>query len=127
MSGYTKEINELLDEVNDKELVFSRNLHVAERLVQLIIDSMIDINQHFIREKNLEVPDDLRGTFTIMGDRGILPKEFADKITPLAGLRNILVHQYEELDKDLFIRNLRKNFSDFERYQKYIYKCLEKI
>ena len=78
--GYTQELKKLLDETNDKELESSRNIHVAERLVQLIADAMIDINQHFIREKNLEVPDDLRSTFAIMGENQILPKEFAEKI-----------------------------------------------
>ncbi len=127
IAKYTKELEELLNKFDDKELKLSTNIHAAERLVQLITDAMIDINQHFIREKDLEVPDDLRGTFNIIGDGGILPKEFAGRISSLAGLRNILVHQYEDLDKDLFIRNLRQNFSDFEQYQKYIYQYLEKI
>lgn len=127
MDRYTKEIEELLGEVDDAQLSLPRNLHIAERLVQLVTDAMIDINQHFIREKNLTVPNDLRGTFTIMGDNDILPKEFADKITPLVGLRNILVHQYEDLDKELFIRNLRNHFTDFKQYQRHICGHLEKI
>ncbi|MBI2577932.1 MAG: DUF86 domain-containing protein [Candidatus Wildermuthbacteria bacterium] len=126
ITGYTKELDELMREIGNNEALSQRNLHVAERLVQLIVDAMIDINQHFIREKDLEVPDDLRGTFAIMGESGILPKEFSDRIAPLAGLRNILVHQYEELNTDLFMKSLRNNFSDFEKYQKYIYEYLKK-
>ena len=48
---------------------------------------MIDINQHFIRELNLEIPDDLKGTFGILGENKILPKEFAERIAPLSGVR----------------------------------------
>jgi len=128
VAEHTQELSELLKAKDNEQLRSdSGSLHIAERLVQLIVDTMIDINQHFIRELDLQVPDDLRGTFTIMGDKEILPKEFADKITSLAGLRNILVHQYEDLDKDLFVRKLRENFSDFEQYQKYVYGVLEKM
>src|SRR3989344_4503650 len=86
IAGYTQELEELL-QVDDRELLQSRNLHVAERLVQLIADAMIDINQHFIRELDIKVPDELRGTFIVLGEVGVLPKEFAQKIAPLAGIR----------------------------------------
>ena len=126
LAAYTKELEELL-ELDDSQLLLSRNLHAAERLVQLAADTMIDINQHFIRELNFQVPDELRGTFIMMGENEILPKKFAEKIAPLAGIRNILVHQYDDLDKNLFLRNLRNNFSDFKEYQKHIYEYLKQL
>lgn len=125
---YTKELQELLEKVPDEKFLSDQNtLHVAERLVQLIVDGMIDINQHFIRELNLPISDDLQGTFSIVGENRILPLEFARKIAPVTGVRNILVHQYEELDKALFIGNLRKHFSDFEQYQRYVTEYLEQM
>lgn len=76
---------------------------------------MIDINNHLL--KNLGVPvDDLRSSFELLGEKGILPKEFATKISPLTGVRNILVHQYEKINLELFLKNLRANLGDFERY-----------
>ena len=88
-----------------------------ERAFQLLVDAIIDINQHLIRELKLRVPDDLQGTFYPLGEKGILPFEFAQKLAPIAGVRNRLVHQYEEVDKKLFLKNLRDNFSHFEEYQ----------
>lgn len=127
MREHIMELNNLLKEVSDKEFFAdSGKLHIAERLVQLIVDGMIDINQHFIRELKLKISDDLQGTFMIMGENNILPGEFAEKIAPVVGVRNILVHQYEKLDKKMFLRNLRKHFSDFKKYQQYIGSYLKK-
>ena len=127
IEGYRKELTEFLKNTSDKDFFSNpEKLRVAERLVQLIVDAMIDINQHFIRELKLEISDDLQGTFSIMGKNGILPKEFAEKIAPVVGVRNILVHQYEKLDKELFIKNLRKHFTDFEKYRRHIIVYLGK-
>ena len=124
---YRKELAELLKKTSDEEFFSSsEKLHVAERLVQLIVDGMIDINQHFIRELKLELSDDLQGTFAALGENKIIPQEFAEKIAPVVGVRNILVHQYEKLDKEVFVKNLRKHFSDFEKYRQYIVAYLEK-
>lgn len=128
VKGYTEELKQLLESTSDKDFFSdSGSLRIAERLVQLIVDGMIDINQHIIHELNLKISEDLQGTFLILGENNVLPKDFAQKIAPVTGVRNILVHQYEKLDKEMFIRNLRKHFSDFEKYQQYIVEYLKKI
>ena len=128
MKGYMEELKQLLESAPDKDFFSdSGKLRIAERLAQLIVDGMIDINQHIIHELNLKISEDLQGTFLILGENNVLPGYFAQKIAPVTGVRNILVHQYEKLDKEMFIRNLRKHFSDFEKYQQYIVEYLKKI
>ena len=100
--------------------------HTAERMFQLIVDAMIDINTHIIRQQMLGTPDDLQSTFTLLGDTGVLPKEFAGKIAPMVGLRNAVVHRYETISKERFLHELVHNFSDFKTYAIAIAeKCLE--
>ena len=77
---------------------------------------MIDINIHLIRELGNKAPDDLTSTFVALAEIGILEEEFAEKIKRVAGLRNMIVHRYEKLDKPIFIKDLKTNFSDFEKY-----------
>lgn len=127
-----QEILENLDEMrevfkfSDKEILKdSLKYHTAERLLQLIVDLMLDINYHFIKELNLKVSEDLQGTFYILGENKILPNKFAQKIAPVVGLRNRIVHRYETLDKILFIKTFRKNFSDLEKYIKLIEQYLK--
>ena len=90
--------------------------HTAERLLQLIVDTILDINIHFIKEKKLVVPDDLQSTFITLADNNLLSKDFAIKIAPVVGLRNRIVHKYDSLDKNTFIEKLKNNFNDFKEY-----------
>lgn len=128
-----KEILNCLKEIeplfgfSDKDIVKdSYKLHTAERLLQLIVDAAIDINQHFIIELNLKSSDDFQGTFYILGENGILPADFAQKLAPVVGLRNRIVHRYESLDKELFTKSFRENYPDFKKYVGFINKYLKK-
>ena len=94
----------------------SLKYHTAERLFQLLVDEMIDINTHIIRNQILPPPDDIQGTFTVLGNAGVLPNDFVQKISPIVGLRNAIVHRYEHVDLDRFIHELKRNFNDFKLY-----------
>lgn len=124
--GYLKEVKDLFA-FSDKEILTdSGRLHIAERLLQLVVDTMIDINQHFIGELDLKSSEDLQGTFYILGENNVLPLDFAQKIASVVGLRNRIVHRYEALDKELFIKTFRKDYPDFKTYIEFINGYLEK-
>ena len=63
ISNYLAEIRDLL-KFSDKQILNDYlKLRSLERLLQLVVDEMIDINQHFIGELNLKISEDLQGTF----------------------------------------------------------------
>ena len=120
LTGYLDETEEFFG-FSDKEILAdSGKMHIAERLLQLIVDEMIDINQHFIKELDLKISEDFQGAFYTLGKNKILPVDFAEKIAPVVGLRNRVVHGYETLDARLFTSVFRKNFGDFKKYVKII-------
>ncbi|RMG69949.1 MAG: DUF86 domain-containing protein, partial [Nitrospirae bacterium] len=101
-------------------------LRAVERLVQLIVDEIVDLNKHLIRNLSLKLPEDTQSTFYVLAEGDILDREFARKIAPVVGLRNRLVHRYEKVDPSIMLTHLRKNHDDFKRYIKEIYGFLEK-
>ena len=127
VDGYLGEAKHLFRFPAKEILADSEKLHAAERLFQLIVDEIIDINQHFIKELNFDISNDLEGTFHILGENGILPEDFALKISPAIGLRNRLVYRYEKLEPKLFIETFQKEYADFEKYLKFISDYLEKF
>lgn len=112
IDSMAKLIDAAIQEIKQNKVV----LAALERFFQKTVDTMIDINTHIIKESNLGTVDDLQSTFKMLGDSGILEKKFADKIAPIVGARNMLVHRYEKLDNDMFLNNLKDNFSDFKNY-----------
>ncbi len=113
---YQEELKQHLEFSNQEILGDTGKMHIAERIFQLIVDLMLDINSHFIKELNLEIADDFQGTFYILGKHNILDTDFAQKIAPVVGTRNRIVHGYEKLDKERFVRELRQNYKDFDKY-----------
>jgi uncharacterized protein YutE (UPF0331/DUF86 family) len=87
---------------------------------------MVDINIHILRGTLLAAPDDLQSTFLALADQAVLPREFAEKIAPMVGLRNRIVHRYESLQRKTFIDSLKKNFADFSQYFSFIETYIEK-
>lgn len=117
LAGYIEEMEQSIGEFSTAEIKDDLNRRrVVERVFQLIVDCMIDINIHLIREGNFGAPDDLESTFKALGKYKILDPQFADKIAPIVGARNMIVHRYEKLDIDLFLQNLKNNFLDFKTY-----------
>lgn len=122
---YLLEMKKFL-QVDDEMIVADlKNRYSLERVFLLLVEEMIDINNYFIKELNLNPVDDLKSSFIVLGEFGILPLDFAQKIAPLGGVRNILIHQYEKIDFNLFLAKLRQNISDFEEYLKHILLFIE--
>lgn len=71
---------------------------VAERLLERIIGRMIDVNYHLLTEAGEPPPPDYHASFERLAPLGVLDADFVPRIARCAGLRNRLVHEYEEID-----------------------------
>jgi len=113
---YLAEIEEIL-KADDATIVRDfRSLRTLERNFQLIVDEVVDINVYLISELGLKTADDFQSTFRILAQADILPSDLAERMAPVVGLRNMLVHRYEKIDQDFFVRQVRSECSDFVRY-----------
>jgi uncharacterized protein YutE (UPF0331/DUF86 family) len=71
---------------------------LTERYLERVIGRMIDINYHLIIELGHAPPRDYHDSFVTLGKLNILPTDFARDIAFAAGLRNRLVHEYDDID-----------------------------
>jgi uncharacterized protein YutE (UPF0331/DUF86 family) len=70
----------------------------TERALQVALQICIDIGAHLISELGLRRPDDYRGVFKSLADGTVIPRDLADRLGDAAGLRNVLVHDYVDVD-----------------------------
>ncbi len=124
--SYLAEARELLKLSNFDILHSSGKLYIAERLLQLIVDAVLDVNNHLIKELGFDTADDFVGTFEILGKNNVLEKEFALKIGQVVGLRNRIVHQYETVDSKKFLDDFRQYNVDFDEYFRSVLSFLDK-
>jgi len=76
---------------------FSTQL-VVERIVSQLVDLAAGINTHVLTTETGESPPDVRRSFTAVADTGLIDHDLAARLAPSAGLRNVLVHAYVDLD-----------------------------
>ncbi len=91
-----------------------------ERLIQLVIDLALDVNNILIKQADKYPAKDYFSSFLELVDLGILPEEFAKDIAPSTGIRNRLVHEYEKVDDKVVYQNLDKLIKYYLEYIKYV-------
>ena len=96
----------------------------AERYLQLAIQCVIDISNHTVADLKLRLPSDNAELFELMANNKIIPRALAQKLTAMAGFRNILVHEYLEIDRRKVYSTLKKDLGDFENFIRAISKLL---
>ncbi len=90
---------------------YETNLYMrkaTERLLQELIESAIDINIHIVVNIKGTAPDDSYRSFIMLGELGVIPAELSKKLAPSAGLRNIIVHEYDTIDNSLILSAVKK-------------------
>jgi uncharacterized protein YutE (UPF0331/DUF86 family) len=66
--------------------------------LQRAAEQTIDLANHVIRKGKLGLPKDSRDSFEILATTKVISPELAAKLKGMVGFRNILVHDYRELD-----------------------------
>ncbi|TVR51075.1 MAG: DUF86 domain-containing protein [Gemmatimonadales bacterium] len=87
----------------------------VERLLELTVQVAVDIVTHRLAERGT-VPETYRGSFLEAGRQGLLPEDLAASLADAAGLRNILVHLYEEIDYEIVAASVERALGDFARF-----------
>jgi len=104
-------------------------LAAVERMLERIIMRAIDINVHLISElahgEERSGRLSYRATFLMLTDLGIYPEDFATRIADSAGLRNILVHDYNDIDHKILHASIRCCLQDYHRFLEYLVAFLQ--
>jgi len=97
---------------------------IIERNLEVAAQAVIDMANRIISIEGLEKPRDYYGAIKRLGEAGILALEFADKLAPIAGFRNILVHDYLDINWDEVYNHLHQ-IDDLSRFMKQIKKWMK--
>ncbi|MGI6611752.1 MAG: type VII toxin-antitoxin system HepT family RNase toxin [Limnochordia bacterium] len=93
--------------------------------LQLCVQSVLDVASHCVASLGGPVPDRYRDNISALAPLGILPKAFAERMAPMAGFRNILVHEYTAVDLREVHRVLTEQLDDFVEFAQHVNAYLE--
>jgi uncharacterized protein YutE (UPF0331/DUF86 family) len=77
-----------------------RDRLAAQHAIQLAIQICVDIGAHLIAELGLRMPGDYKGVFAALREPLGLDADLVAGLSSAAGMRNVLVHAYLEVDDD---------------------------
>ena len=86
----------------------------AERFLHLAIETVLDMGNHIIADENLGMVNHYSDIPNILADNGYISAELAQRWIRMIGFRNILVHDYLDIDRDIVYGVLQNNLADFE-------------
>lgn len=84
----------------------------------------MDISHHIVADRNLPLPADSKSLFDLLARRKVVSKGLSVKLAAMAGLRNILVHDYLEIDRRRVYRALTTELRDFESFVRAVTRLL---
>jgi len=96
----------------------------AERQIQVAIQAVIDMGNHVVSDRDLGTPKDYKDIFHILAKHRIVSKALSARLAAMAGLRNVLVHDYLDVDLKIIFRILKKDLGDFEAFIKAVLKLV---
>ncbi len=98
---------------------------LTERCLELNIQALLDIAHYIIAQNNWKRSSENKEAILTLGVKGIITEDFAKKIEPMAGLRNLLAHEYLKIDPAKIYEHLQ-NLEDFREFSRYILKYINK-
>lgn len=88
--------------------------------MERLITAALDINMHLLSDLNQKISENYYQSFIDLAALDVYPMEFAKKIAPSTSLRNILSHEYQNIDQKKFHQALKIALEDYKKYAKCI-------
>ena len=90
----------------------------AERFLQLAIEGLGDLGNHVIADLQLGVVNWHSDIPSILAEKGYLSTDLKETWIRMIGFRNILIHEYLDIDRTVVYEVLQHQLGDIEALQR---------
>jgi len=108
-----------LEKLHGDKVIF----RYLERTIHLAVESVLDIGSHIISDERFGNPKFNSQIIEILAENNII-KENVESYIKMAKFRNIIVHDYAEIDPEILLMIIKENLSDlkaiFKWFKEYI-------
>lgn len=88
----------------------------VERTLQVAIQAAIDVAAHIVADERLGDAGSSHQLFERLAERGWISGDSLPVLHRIVGFRNILVHDYDEVDPEIVQRVVRHHLVDLQRF-----------
>jgi len=127
LDKYLKELSELSSLPVSEYLDNSRNVYSGRYLLQIAVETCINIGNHIISRLELGVPREYADTFRILQSNNIIPQQLLETLVLMTRFRNRVVHLYWDIDDKLVFEIIKNNYKDFTKFRTAVLKYLKSL
>jgi uncharacterized protein YutE (UPF0331/DUF86 family) len=90
----------------------------------VVSDSCISLAEMLIKYKSFGLTQSYFDSISLLGQKGVIPREFAFEFSRIASFRNFLAHDYEKIDALEICEKTLNQLDDIKEYVNYIKKAI---
>jgi len=105
---------------NDEFLTDGRNQRSTAKAIETIVQCVIDIASHIIAQNHWGVSDSYKHAIVTLSQNEILSNSVSLRLQELVAMRNILVHQYLDIDYQIIWESIDDVIEDANNFVKAI-------
>jgi uncharacterized protein YutE (UPF0331/DUF86 family) len=113
---YTTYLRQLASLTLDEFLKDPHAIGSARYYLTVAVEACLDIASHIIASEGMRAPRDYKDTFQVLNEADVLSDDLATTMQSLAGLRNLLVHVYWNVNDVMIHESLQSELNDFEAF-----------
>jgi uncharacterized protein YutE (UPF0331/DUF86 family) len=120
LDSYLRTLRQMQAVPLDEYLADDNIQTIVERKLQLAIQACMDIASYLIGQLGLTAPDEPHNVFAVLGQEDVISRGLAKRMVGMVRFRNILVHDYLEIDSAIVHHNLTEELEDFDQFSQEI-------
>lgn len=117
-----------VDAAGEPSLAEDRMLrHGVERILTQLVELATAINEHVVGARLQRVATSYRDSFELAEECGLIDKQLRDDLLPSVGMRNVLMHEYLEIDLRKVAAAIPLALSCYRRYVQQVAEFVSRI
>lgn len=117
---------ELLEKIYRDTEESARDKEAIENCLRKIVSAVIDIASRLISLEGFRRPETYADYFLVLEEEGIIPKKLKTDLQEMAAFRNLLVHQYSQVDFEKLREIVEEDLQDTEKFVQNIQEWFRK-
>jgi len=91
--------------------------------LQRACEQAIDLANYTIKKKKLGFPKESKESFRLLADNKIIPPQLSVGLGKMVGFRNVLVHEYRELDPNIMLDVINNHLDELIDFTDHIMRA----
>lgn len=127
LDSYLNELKQIAPTSFDEYVRSIEKRRACERLLQISVETVIDICAMLVQSLRLGLPAEEDDIFEKLVCAGLISDEMAKTLKRMKGFRNILVHEYGRVDDRIVFDIIVNRMGDFDDFKREILEALKKF